>query len=848
MKKCTYLCLFAVIAYFLFRTTHHLFMPTNLPDAGIHIPGSYKSLTMMSAVRAYPNEDIPSDGYVRAFEYSKRNLRKAPRDGNQWEALGPQNIGGRTLDMCLNPQNPNTIYAASASGGLWRSYTGGLGEDVWERINLGYPGLAIGTVEMSPADTNILFVGTGECYGYGSYLPSVSFRACRGLSGIGLLKSTDNGQTWNLVIDWSYRQQQGVQRIKFDPNDPNTVWAATTEGTLKSIDLGETWDFVLDIAMATDIAINPENPDLVFVACGGMFSEGNGIYRTEDGGANWEKMDMGPGGPTNFGGKARIMIAQSSPNIIYASIGQSQSYGSSGTWLCKSENNGDTWEVVNTENYSDYQGWYSHYVGVSPFDENKLFCAGIHLYQSSNGGNTMYIDEGIIQDWFHPDWLHLDHHDIEFHPTDPSIIYFAHDGGIHRTDDGGETFYSCNWGYQTCQFYAGFSNSFTDSAFAMGGLQDNFSCIYEGEKNWRRVVGGDGSWSAINQENNNNIYNSYQYLSLRRSDNQGYSYTDITPPQSGANTNFISPYLLSTVDNQTIYAGRSIVFKSVNGGYSWTATNASSLFDNNPALTMGMSSTSTDVVYVATWPWNSRAQVWKTLDGGEEWIDITGNLPDRIISDLHVDVVDHNIVYAVIGGYEVSHLYKTIDGGENWVDIGSSLPDSPGWSVVNDPSNPEIVFYGNEFGVYVSYDDGDNWQEYNEGMGDGVFAMDLTISPANNKLRVATHGNGVYERSLDVISSIAEKNNEQTDFDLRNYPNPFSSETIISFSIKESSHVNISVYDVSGRLVSELLNGPVGEGYHEMIWSPSLNVSGKGIYFCKLNLEGKSQTIKLIKH
>jgi len=831
--------------FIIFCKSDHSIQNTGYPEEGIHVPGSYKSLSMMSAIRAYPGEDIPDDGYTKAFEYTKKYLRNPSHDENQWEAIGPHNIGGRTLDMCLNPQNPNTIYAASASGGLWRSYTGGVGEDVWERISLGYPGLAIATVEVSPVDSNVIIVGTGECYGYGEYYPSVSFRATRGLSGIGALKSTDNGQSWNLVIDWSYQQQRGVQRIKFDPNDPNIVWAATTEGTYKSVDLGENWELVHDVAMATDIAINPENPEIVFVACGGMFSPGNGIYRSTNGGANWQLMDMGIGGPTNFGGKARIMIAQSYPSMIYASIGNSQSYGASGTWLCMSPDNGDSWGVVNTENYSDYQGWYSHYVGVSPFDNNKIFCAGIHLFQSENGGFNLNIDEGIIEDWFDPDWLHLDHHDIEFHPTDPDIIYFAHDGGVHRTDDGGETFYSCNWGYQTSQFYPGFSNSHTDTLLAMGGLQDNFSCIYEGDKYWRRVVGGDGSWSAINQENNNIVYNSYQNLNILRSNNGGYGYFNISPP-SGGNSNFISPYVLSSVDNETMYAGRSIIYKSTNGGNSWAATNTSSQFSNNPALAMDISSTSVDVVYVATMPWYSRSQLFKTINGGIEWVDMTGNLPDRIITDIHVDNIDHNMVFVTLGGFETSHLYKSIDGGENWINIGSTLPDIPGWSVVNDPAYPEIIYFGNEFGVYVSYDDGETWEEFIDGMGDGVFAIDLKISPANNKLRVATHGNGVFERSLQVISNIAEHQESSNEFSLMNYPNPFSSQTLISFTLKERSPVELSIFDVSGKLIATPFDNILDKGYNEMVWKPE-EASPEGVYLCRLIVGGRSQGIRMIR-
>lgn len=851
MKKSLFLLVIPMILLILIHSTGMLSKRYEKTQNETKVPGSFRSLSYMSAVRAYPYPDIPADGYSRAFD-SYRSRMRGPHDfGTEWQPLGPHNIGGRTLDIALNPQNPATIWAASASGGLWRSYSGGIGFGVWERIPLGFPALAIGAVEISPADTNILFVGTGECYGYGTYYPSVSFRATRGLNGMGILKSADNGQTWIKSLDWSYNQNQGVQCIRFDPQNPDIVWAATTDGTYRSTDLGETWYQVHDVPMATDIIIIPENPDIVIVACGGMYSEGHGIYRSTDGGSNWIKLTLGAGGPQTFGGKVRLCMAPSAHNIIYASIGRSQSTGASGTWLCKSTDYGENWMVANTTNYSDYQGWYSHYVGVVLNNPNKLFCGGIDMYQSSNGGTSLIYNNGQVNDWFHPDWLHSDHHDYEPHPTNPNTIYFATDGGVFRTDDGGINFYSCNWGYQTGQFYPGFSCSDSDSLLAMGGLQDNFSAIYRGDFNWSRVIGGDGCHTAINQDNNNILYGSYQYLSIRKSTNGGNSFTAIQPSYQG-NVNFVAPFVLSPVTNTTLYAASSVIYRSNNSGSTWTATNPVSLFDNNPVIALGISSTVATVVFAATMPINSSHQIVRTTNGGIEWEDLTTpDLPDRMPTDIHVDASDHDIVYVTYGGFGTPHLYRSTDGGDTWTDLGQDLPDIPGWAVVTDPLYPEHIYYGNEFGVYVSIDGGLSWQEFNEGLGDGVFAMDLKISMSNRKLRVATHGNGIFEREL-VEPAVATKDislNRISTFNLRNYPNPFTDYTYITFELLEMSHVNLEIFDLSGQKIASLIDQKMMQGNHSIRWDRGV-VNGtwlqSGVYIIELCIDNLITSYKIM--
>ncbi|MCG8604612.1 hypothetical protein MJD09_06365, partial [bacterium] len=289
-------------------------------DSQLQVSGARRALDLLSDIRSYPNSDIPETGFFDGYVLSKQTLRKGVRSVQKqpWRPIGPTNIGGRTLAIALNPQNPNTVYAGSASGGLWRSLSGGRGADAWEKIRTGFPVLGVSAIAMAANDSNTIYIGTGEMYGRAETFPGiVGDRTTRGSYGIGILKTTDGGLTWSKALDWTLNQRRGVQDVRIDPLDSNTVWAATTEGTYKSTDAGATWNLVLDVVMRTDIAMNPNDSDTVFVACGGMGSPGHGLYRTLDGGANWDKMDLlGPS--FTFLGKAKLGMSQSSPNIVYA--------------------------------------------------------------------------------------------------------------------------------------------------------------------------------------------------------------------------------------------------------------------------------------------------------------------------------------------------------------------------------------------------------------------------------------------------------------------------------------------------------------------------------------------------
>jgi len=719
--------------------------------------GALQALQFWGAERAYPNRTIPGASYGAALEGQRRQRALAVAGPDDrvapWSPLGPANIGGRTLCLAIRPDDPDVLFAGSASGGLWKSTTGGVGAAAWQYVDTGYPVLGVSTIAIDPGDPDVMYIGTGEAYDHDDSIGGDVVRTTRGSYGVGILKSTDGGVSWTPSLDWTYEQSRGVWMIQIDPRDPQVLFAATTEGVFKSTNAGGSWTLVHPVVMAMDVRIHPLNPDIVFAAHGNFSSPGVGIYRSTDGGQTWMRLTTGL--PATWSGKAGLALAPGAPDTVYASIGDVDA----GRGLYKSIDRGDTWVPINPFGYQEYQGWYSHYVVVSPFDPQTLFTGGVEIYRSTDGGATLGVRTNWQSVYFGTsppqgpiggsNYAHADQHFAVWHPTDPNTIYFTSDGGIFKSTDLGATFQSLIGGYQTTQFYNGFSNSGSNPALAMGGLQDNFPVIYQGTSAWRRVIGGDGTWTAINPTDDATIFASTQYLAVQRSRNGGNTWTVIAPPTAADDvTAFAAPYVLAPSRPAVLYAGRTRVYRSGNEGSGWTATNGGLRLDGgNPVLALAISRTNDAVVYAGTAPLAGRARLFRTRNSGALWTDITGVLPDRYPSDLAVDPADDRKVYVTFMGFGTSHAFRSTDGGDTWIDIGAGLPDVPASAVEVDPAHPGVIYLGTDLGVFVSADDGAAWHPFGRGMPQAM-VNDLKVFAAGGVLRAATHGNGAWERPL----------------------------------------------------------------------------------------------------
>lgn len=770
--------------------------------------GSYSdamaSLHFLHAQRAYPNDDIPSRQYMDEYERIEPQVRAArERSGKvtvggytepaDWQALGPKNLGGRTIALAINPLDPDVMYAGSASGGVWRTDSGGRGVYAWHRLDTGFPVLGVNAIAVDPSDTSTVYIGTGEVYGRDSSIGGLYERITRGSYGIGLLKSSDGGATWSKSLDWSYDQRRGVLAIDIDPTNPLTVFAGTSEGIYRSPDGGGTWTRVLDVPMVVDIVINPSNSDTIFASCGNLgIPSDAGIFRSVDGGDNWVELDGGL--PADWSGKTLLDIYEAAPNVVYADVADMFN----GVGLYRSLDSGETWEHL-SRNYpdynliADYQGWFSHYIVVNPVDSSQVMAAGIQLYRSIDGGRTFQRTStggrygGIVPiggPEGSSEYIHVDHHAFARHPTDPNTVILGNDGGVWETSDFGDTFASRNGYYQTAQFYGGFTSSPLDSNLALGGLQDNGTIIYRGGLAWDKTLGGDGGMTGMRPSLPNVLMASTQYCRIYKSTNDGDTWFRMNSEMEvGSDVVFIAPFAQAPSDRSISYAGRTRVWRSNDFIQNWFVAGGAPPLDGNPVLSIAINLYDPEVVWAATVPAAVRSGVFHTTNGGGRWNNVTRDLPDRYPVDIVSGEYGSKTAYVVFSGFGTSHLFKTDDGGITWIDIDrGNLPDIPTSAFAIDPFNREYLYLGNDFGVWFSPDDGQTWEPFTNGLPPAAIVMDLSISRANGTIRAAAHGLGAWERRLVSVAS-AVGDTIPPSFDISILQNPVVKDHIDLYAI-----------------------------------------------------------------
>ena len=733
--------------------------------------GADKQMMAWWWARGYPEPGNINEKYYSAWEHAERmknpeavsepsgirgNLSPNLFSGN-WLAIGPnQNIGGRVLSIAIDPQNGNSIYIGTASGGIWKTSSAGVGTNAWEAIETGFPVLGVASIIIHPTNSDIIYAGTGEVYRADTSNIGFNVWKARGTYGIGILKSVNGGVTWSRVFSTNESDLFGIQMLKFDPSDPDIIYACTTDGLYRSTNAGVSWTQILNKIYVTDISINPSNTNQLVVGVGNLTNSDKGIYRSTNGGTSWTKISSGL--PSSFQGFIRLDNIAANPNTIIASIGRS---AGSLDELYRSVDFGNTWSILSNSNHCDYQFWFAHDVAINPSNPNVLIMGGVPLYSYT----ISLADRNPVGG------VHADIHDIEFDPSNSSKVYVACDGGMYRSTNGGASFSMINGGLQAVQFYASFAVSPTNANVMIGGLQDNGVVRYNGA-GWSSVAGGDGGPCAFHPTNGNIVFASNDARRVYRSTNAGTSFASEVLESwafaADSRTAFMAPLAISKSDPTVIYVASDNLHKSTSSGTAGTwngyTPGAATTYieaQHKTAIALAVSPTNSNKLYVSTSPFaqydndvnnlhiNTPPNLFKSTNGGASFANIKGSLPDRFVMDFSISPTNDDSVWIVLGGYGSSHVYVSGNGGSSWTSKGVGLPDVPHNAILLDPANRGIIYVGNDLGVYMSPDYGTTWYDFNNALWDATQVMDLAVT-INNKIVAATHGKGVFISDMFV--------------------------------------------------------------------------------------------------
>jgi photosystem II stability/assembly factor-like uncharacterized protein len=738
---------------------------------------AYQAYQWYNDVRSVPTGEIPSDWREKALDHIKKyNLRNTAKTSSlTWQSVGPNNIGGRIRSIAIDPNNSQIIYCGSVSGGIWKSANGGTS---WFPLSDFVPNLVIGTIVLDPTNPNIIYAGTGEGY----------FNV-DALRGIGVLKSTDGGNSWTVMSNFlnatSPYYFYFINKLVIRPDNPQTLYAAAIGGVWRTTNAGLSWTRILTTpttrsSFCTDLVADPINPDIMYASFGLFSTQTDGVYKTTNGGTSWTLLSNGfPARSTKFG-RIGLAISKSNPSILYACLADSNYYTHS---IQKTTDGGGSWFAVSTPFDSEPlingahlggQGWYNNVITVHPTDQNTVFTGGINMFKSTNGGtNWSKISSG-----FGPPYMHVDHHAIAFEPNNSSTVYFGNDGGMFKTTNGGASFLELNNGLVTTQFYSGAVHP-TQEIF-YGGTQDNGTLKSTTSPSWRMVLGGDGGVTAVDYNNPNNVYTEYVYLSFRRSTDGGTTWSIAMEgiPKSGNGNNgtsercaFIAPYEMDPSNPQVFVAGTYRVFRTTNSGLTWSAISndlsgdgAGNVGGFGSVITaLAFAKDTSTVIYAGTsGSSTSASRTYVTTNLGTTWSNITrANLPNRAVTSIAVDHSNFRSVYIGYSGYSSNtpttpgHVFFTSNKGTAWSNVSGDLPDIPVNDILLDPDNRQHLLVATDIGIFETSNGGTNWVQQNNGMAN-VAVFDLNLRQ-DRYVFAATHGRGMFKSStpFDINPSYA---------------------------------------------------------------------------------------------
>lgn len=757
-------------------------LSTSLAQTPIPTPTDHRAEAAFRRLQLQDeNGNIPADGITKAMQQKQAMAVDArvliggevpKRTGPQpkvadlartnWIELGPGNIGGRLRAVLTHPTDPKTLYAGAVRGGIWKTTNGAAS---WFPLNDFMGNLAVSCMVMDPTTPNIIYAGTGEGYNSGD-----PFR------GGGIFKTTDAGATWRQLSATTNASFYEVFRLSICPTNHLILLTATADGIWRTSDGGTNWSQTYPDAPMVNVAFHPTDGSKCIASGSPIFTPSRALYST-NAGVTWTQatgIGMAPDG------RIEVAYAPSSPNIVYASE------DTNGGAIFISTNGGASYSLRNSgkyltgTNYLGTQGWYANCIWVDPTNLNNLVVGGLDIYRSTDGGSNLTQ----ISQWFSaPTSAHADQQTIasaaNFNGTSQTTVYFGNDGGIYSATNIFTVSLTSGWSFLVhnmgvTDFYSSAGNP--TSGTIIGGAQDNGSVRYTpsgGSQGWTTWGGGDGGTCAADQTDPNYFYGEYINLQIYRSSdgavNQTYIFNNLGDSGGVADpgdpdailsssANFIAPFILDPNNQNTMLAGGSNLWRSVNvkaaspTNVVWTSIKAgiaSGEFISAIAVAQGNS----DIIWVGY----NDGSIYSTANGtaaNPTWTQKnlgTPNLPGRFCNSLTIDSTNANIVYATFGGFSADNVYRTTDGGTTWSNLAGNLPAVPIRTLAIAPFNHNYLYIGTQIGIFGSADYGATWSPNNEGPADVTTAQ---LTWMRNNLIAATGGRGIWQIPLGPPTAI----------------------------------------------------------------------------------------------
>lgn len=698
-------------------------------------------------------------------------------------SIGPAGMSGRVTAIDVVTNQPDIIYVGTASGGLWKSESGGID---WKPIFDKYGPMSIGAVAIQQNNPDVIWAGTGE----GNPRNSLT-------GGYGLYKSLDAGKTWKLV---GLEKTRNIHKIIIDKDSPNTVyvgaigspWGEHPErGVFKTTDGGKTWVkslFVNNKTGCADLVVDPTNPNKMIAAMwehqrkpwtfksGG---EGSGLYITYDGGENWKKLTDKDGLPKGNLGRSGLAIAPSNPKFIYALV-EAKKNG-----LYKSEDGGTTWKMINEKSSgrgSDGIGnrpFYYADIFVDPINENRIYSVFTYVNVSEDGGKSF---KQLMPAYGTSVGVHPDHHAWWIHPTNPNFMIDGNDGGLNITRDRGKT-----WRFVENLPLAQFYHINVDMEFpynVYGGMQDNGSWAGpayvlkdQGIRNsyWQELMFGDGFDVIPDPKNSRYGYGMSQQGNVGRYDRKtGYA-KGIRPthpnPDLKLRFNWNSAIAMNPTDNETIYFGSQFVHKSTDKGFTWEIISPDLTTNNKEkqkqhesgGITMDATGAENHCTILSIepsvfdekmlWVGTDDGNIQLTLDAGITWANVSKNIKgmpkESWVAQIRASKFNKGEAYVVVNNYRQfnfkPYLFRTRDFGKTWENLLQNKTETFGYtlSVIQDLEEPNLLFLGTEHGLHISIDEGKTWTKWTNDYPT-VSTMDLAIHPREHDLIIGTFGRSAY--------------------------------------------------------------------------------------------------------